>query len=274
MAAKCRKVGNAFEYMVCRALDSLGVTPGDEFTVLKLKRLHKDYTILNESKRTTHAKHAQLCKALRSLKTTFAPNTTYHLQSDGQGARGCSADLIITSDPPIRLSIKHNNKYIKHQRCNKLYLQLSLDEADTRKFRSQYSLINNVYYMKWKNTKFSNISIEEKFELYREINDLTVKWLKKDHTKLLNYIAFILDAKKESVILHWDPNKGVADVLQHDIVLKEHDSSIEVWTKNSFVYIQIDRKTLIKMRLHNGSSRITPTLSLKYETTIEGGKRV
>lgn len=269
MAQRCRVTGNAFEYMVCLCLQQRNVLPIDAKTKDKTLRL------LTSSERVEDPhkglKLEKLHSLFDSLKVVFPSATRYELNADNLGAQGDTADIVI-HPCNIKLSIKNNNSFIKHQRANKLYLQLGLTYGDASTFQQQYKEINDRYHKMWAGlSKFKQVKTSDKFAMYVEINKLTMSWLKKDPVYLKRYLEFVLDSMDPNkYIIKWDARRKKMLLLQFDQLDQLHLAAAQPTFKiraGSFLEIGAG-DLLVKMRLHNASSRISNTLSMKYSTTI------
>lgn len=274
MAQRARLVGNALEYLVCMALEKRQVNPKDPTTSEKTNRLKRDFDRMQEPHSMLIQKYQKLDDVFDSLGVTSARFPTYYINPDNQGdsrGGGQTADIVLpsTTTSPIKLSIKNNNVFIKHQRPNKLHMQLGLDAEDAAAFQGQYKEINDRYYQKWHQQSgyrlFNQIPTEEKFALYQEINDLTISWMLKDLDKLRRYVFFVLDVDPDKYILKWDPGRTDFSVISG--IKTSLDEPPSITTRDgSFIEIRT-HDLLVKLRMHNARSRITPTLSLKYNTT-------
>lgn len=278
MAAKCRAVGNALEYLVCKSLIDRRILPIDNKSEEKLRRLEISYRAFNENAEAAHLKQQKLDATIDSLLSRYRHqenpcpiDTFFKLNADGAGAKGDTADIIVQTRerPIIKLSVKHNNASIKHQRPNKLYLQLALADEDAALFRQQYKQINDRYYEMWRHRPgFADIAFEEKTAWYRDVNALTKQWLERAPEYLARYTCFLLDFDPDKVILKWDQRKQEIETIRYSPDAFGTPTSLSISDTGSFLYIEFDSGKQIKMKLHNASSRITKTLSLKYDTSV------
>jgi hypothetical protein len=269
-------MGNALEYAICQGLQKRKIAPFSTETSDKLKRLKRDFDTVNEPSRI---KYRRLDSVLDTLGITQAKFPQYELTHETIGhIKADTSDLILhsPSDPKdnIKLSIKNNNTYIKHQRPNKLYLQLQLTQKESLRFISAYTAVNDRYFNLWKDLKtWNNVPTTKKFELYEEINQLTLKWISANPARLMCYLGFVLDAADpKKYILKWDPSMNDFMVITYnadDFSIKGKAAKYELSVRDSsFVMIKVGTKHLVQLRIHNASSRITKVLSLKYTTTI------
>jgi hypothetical protein len=236
---------------------------------------------------TRHPMSHRVCLALdyviaaykeqHGLKRLPPGGRQFALQSDNAGssvaAQPTTGDVIIANN--LHISIKHNNLSLKHQKANKLALQLQLVPAKKASFESSFTHISAEFYKRWKSRgTFAKITFEERMELYDRINRLTVEYLQgATKAEFARYISFILSGEacnKSSYILNCDTKGNRVSVLSTckalEATSKDKKPTIEI--RGTFIYITIG-KTIIKMRLHTCTSRITPCIGLKYDTRLE-----
>ena len=279
MAARCRLVGNALEYAVCRSLLRNNIAPIDNVTRDKIKRLEVSHNALAEPDQTFQRKLSKMDAVIKHLgmcnDDKDSSTNTFKLIMDASGAKGDTADVIVygrEGNVLHKLSVKNNNTSIKHQRPNKLYLQLGLAGDDATEYQTAYKAINTKYYEMWRGRVggFADVTFEEKTQWYREINELTKTWLLKDPAHVDRYLRFVLDIDPDKIIVRWNPKPGKEsiDLIKYDETAFSDLDSLNI-SDSSFFYLTFKDGKRIKMRLHNASSRITRTLSLKYDTSIE-----
>ncbi len=271
MARYARVVGNAMEYMVCRALQIRNCKPKDAVTNKRMVKLKRDYDIVSQRCDQSTKINLQLIQVYDRLGIV---NGHFRVNEDQRGAYGDTADVVVENiggECMYKFSVKHNNASVKHQRSNKLYMQLDMSDTDVESFRSDYKLINDTYYTKWSSMgykRFEQCPIEEKFELYREINALTKSFLLKNKEYMHKYISFIADYDPAKRILKWDSRHHKLHVIDTACPDLEN-STIDVSINDSFLCITVNSRVYVRARLHNASGRITPTLSLKYDTALK-----
>lgn len=264
MAQKCRWSGNAFEYLVCKCLQDRKIKTTDVFTKSKMVRIKTNNIDKHELKRT------KLNMMMDALDITPKRTPFFSINHDNHGVSGDSSDVVLHPND-LKLSLKNNNNFIKHQRCNKLYLQLGLSKPEEEQFKTQYKEINDRYFNSWTSkgyTKYHQVDTREKFNMYNEINALTKHWLSKDRKYLERYISFVLDLhpNPNKYTIKWDNSKNALLVLSHhDIAMDDIELTIRA---DSFLDIKLGN-LLVKMRLHNASSRLRKVQSLKYSTSIK-----
>lgn len=253
MGRRCNDIGKLFEHLICDCIEEKGIQ-------ILGKQRNKPLQSFSDTK----IKKEKINKVLDYF--SFQPHTWYQLTPLSQGVQGDTSDIVMIPSN-IRLSIKHNNMFIKHQRCNKLHKQLKLGHDDARQFEEEYKAINDKYFNKWKHCKTFNRC--DKTELYNEINRLSLKWMSGKHEHLVCYLNFILDLNPKKYIIFWDKRKQLVQIIHFD-KLKDiiYNETPHLYISGNFIIIDFS-SILIKMRLHNASSRITRTLSLKYCTTIQ-----
>lgn len=262
-------MGNALEYAICKGLQKRKITPASHQTSDKLKRLKRDFDLVNEPSRI---KYRKLDHVLDRLGINSAEYPMYELTHETIGhTKADTSDVVLTGpSSTMKLSIKNNNAYIKHQRPNKLHLQLGLRSTDADKFVLAYKAINDFYYDAWKHLKtWNKVPTAQKFELYERINTLTIKWIGSSRARLSKYLSFVMDASDpHKYILKWEPGRNDFAIIrhqQHDFNLKQASLTIR---DGSFIEIRLGDSLMVQLRIHNASSRITQTLSLKYTTQI------
>ena len=217
MASRCRKVGNALEYAVCQGLQKRNISPANPATTEKLKRLKRDFDHVNEGSRVKYRKLDTVLDQLGVNATTYP---RYELTDESIGHLNAdTADVVLSggAKTPLKFSIKNNNSYIKHQRPNKLYLQLVLRDPYAERFKAAYAKINDMYYERWKHLKtWDKVPTVEKFELYQRVNELTVEWISRSHARLVRYLSFVLDVSDpQKYILKWVPQRNEFAVIRH-----------------------------------------------------------
>lgn len=285
----CRSVGNAIEYLVCKCLIRKRFVPQSSPRLDKMQMQTQTQTQI-------HSMSHRVCLALdyviaaykeqHGLKRLPPGGRQFALQSDNAGssvaAQPTTGDVIIANN--LHISIKHNNLSLKHQKANKLALQLQLVPAKKASFESSFTHISAEFYKRWKSRgTFAKITFEERMELYDRINRLTVEYLNgATKAEFARYISFILSGEacnksvksvktnKSSYILNCDTKGNRVSVLSTckalEATSKDKKPTIEI--RGTFIYITIG-KTIIKMRLHTCTSRITPCIGLKYDTRLE-----
>lgn len=264
--SKSRHVGNMFEYQVCKLLINRNIRPLNSFTLSKLERFTNN--LEDETKDDSrHRKRRELVNQMLDMMNVRLPHTThFEICHDNNGSNGNAADIVLHPSN-IGLSLKNNNTFIKHQRCNKLYIQLGLMEQDAFLFKQSYQLINNKYVTEWLAkglSRFNQIQLDQKFELYHEINALTSFWLSQKREYVYNYLTFVLSPN--TYFVNWDARKKQLVVFKYNQLPIESSNVHLKITNRSILVIHYDN-LCIKMRLHNASSRLTKTLSVKYSVT-------
>ena len=269
-----RSIGNAIEYLVCRCLINKRFVPQS-----RLDRLAKDVKYVPISapmtKRVNDALDYVICtyKASQGLKRL--PNRRFTVQGDNAGSSRAThpttGDVIIADH--LHLSIKHNNLSLKHQKANKLALQLQLSAKEKAKFETSFSQISREFYERWKiRDKFCNVTFSERMEMYDRVNGLTVEYLKgASEAEFTRYITFLLCDKPLHYILNCDTKGERVSVLSTSGgggCGGGTGSNRDISIRGTFIYIT-HGSSQIKMRLHTCTSRITPCIGLKYDTRLD-----
>ena len=259
-AAKARYIGNMLEYTTAKNLVQRGAKPIDAYSEQKYNKWDASYTDqLCETARMPHS--FQFDSVFSDLKIDFTKPTKFQLAKDSPND---STDIYVYSnDTKTPISLKNRNNKIKHQRPKALYKQLALTPLQTTKFQKAYNEINDRYYDKWKqHALFNELGIKEKQKLYDEVMDLTIKYLSK-RNHMLTYMRFLMESTNNNTLC-WYPEK------ERFIMIPSKASTFSTFSihrETTFIYITTDQIKL-KIRIHNASSRITPKLQLKYDTSI------
>ena len=259
-AAKPRYIGNMLEYATAQAILTRGGSPKNSYTQEKYKKW--DTTYANSLKNMPTSKLYDVTFA--NLKIDFSKPTQFELTRDSPSD---TTDIYIYNDTQkIPISLKNRNNKIKHQRPKALFKQLALSPLDTAKFQAAYNDINDRYYKKWHDnnlTLFSQLGQTEKQELYDQVMDLTIKWLNSSK-HMQTYLNFLLQSTNNNTLC-WYPERD-------RFICIPARSALFKWYRieklSTFIYINTDEFRL-KIRIHNASSRITPKLQLKYDTSID-----
>jgi len=194
--------------------------------------------------------------------------------SDNSGKKGDVTDIrLISSNKTLNISCKNNNISVKHQRPGPTPKHFGCLDNDkiAKVFKDKYKEINSEFYLENKsknfNLKYYNEidGIEKAKNLYSPICNLINEFINDNSSKGSVYQEFLL---------------GVIDYTQiilnkKNIEIKEFGNLPKSYLVSSFInnkgYIVVDfhNEITLSMRLHNASSKITKTGSLKFDTKIE-----
>lgn len=269
-------MGNALEYAICQGLQKRKISPANDDTTQKLKRLKRDFDQVNEPSRVKYRKLDAVLDRL-GVNTMRYPQYELTLHDHANNPSRDTTDVVLKDparpDDALKLSIKNNNTYVKHQRPNKLYMQLDLGSRDADRFKAQYRAINDRYYNMWKHLKtWDKVPTTQKFRMYEEVNQLTLRWIGYSPSRLTKYLSFVLDVSDpQKYILKWAPSANDFVVIRYDpcdFSVKGANKAKLLMRDSSFIEIHMAGGVVIALRIHNASSRITETLSLKYCTTV------
>lgn len=267
-----RSSGDIFEYHVVHSLELLGIKPFNETTKKRRQDLLDAYDKHNQESIAERIKINKLldkfivyCRTLHNR-----PFIHYRLNTDNMGKQGIVSDVVIVDDMKndISLSCKKNNLSLKHQRPSNLDSHLQLDEALSTAYREKYKNVNDTLHKEIQAFKtFKDIPYDKKEKVYGCINKLVIETLQEaSQTHVARLYEFIVSVEKKLVLLY---DSSARQLKVYNYLLQDIPKSMEVTSKNNnYVCIKFDNGLLVQMRLHNASSRITKSLSIKYDTKI------
>lgn len=270
----CRKSGDAFEYAIVYFLKGIKAYAHDRYSEEKEKRLLDKWDSMKVPLRKKLSQAKKIDRAIASIVDSTDIINTYTLVSDDQGRIGDTSDIKIhtSSGKVINISCKNNNLSIKHQRPSNLGKQMNLSDADTRKYREKYMKVNDRYREKWQQyERFNQIDKDQKWRLYRRVNKVVRKQIKRSSTDCQEYfVKYLMSADKDEYIMKWSDQTNTLELVRlHELGKRITDVTVD---ENVLAIHLEDVK--ITMRLHTASSKITKTLSLKYDTKIENMMKV
>ncbi len=262
-----RKSGDLFEYKFATYLLNKGLIFNDEYSKQKYINL-KNKTSENDNINNIN----DALNKIFNIKH-FKNYTIIKFTKDNDGQKGIVSDINIydVHDNYIGFSCKVNNISIKHQRPSSLNKQIGMNEHTEILFKNEYKICNDKWYNKIKNQiTFNKIDKNDKTIMYSEINNIVFKYLNKmtsDEIKF--YYNFLINYDKIYVLKH---NTIKKKLLLYDYVNKTQPTKIlSIEIIKQYIYILFDNNIKIKLRIHNASSKITKSLSLKYDTRIYEG---
>jgi hypothetical protein len=184
------------------------------------------------------------------------------INSDNDGVQGCSNDIsLVNKSDRLGISLKYNNFSIKHPRSAALHNHFTPSDD----YHKEYVKLNKKWYdycIQQNYTQFLHMEDEHKRKLYTEFTEL-----------MLTHITTISQVRKLITFCTCDTEQYVMHLQ------KTHRSTKSYYISNKFD--QSDTHSIIResyntilvtlgphvftFRLHNASSCITNTLSLKYD---------
>jgi hypothetical protein len=185
-----------------------------------------------------------------------------------------TSDIVVHSDPPINISIKHNNLSLKHQKANKLWSQMRMCASRTKRFIEAYEKIENGWHDVWSKggyIPFAELPPVAKTDLYDRVNALTMLHLKTGPKKdVRGYLDFILDLPTQNkYIIKCNRTKNTVNVLQ--VCIPSTQTVTNVVKNGNFLELSLGKNVVVRMRLHSCTTNVTKKLGLKYDTQIKGG---
>jgi len=240
MNARCS--GTFFEYCI---FSSIRANPYDNYTRNKFSNLL-----------STEPNIYNLQNIIKNRDIKYV-----QLLTDNKGRDNITADMLLhlENGDLVGLSCKKNNMSIKHPCPYGLYRFLNSEYQEV--FSNTYSSINN----KWYNVMqpyelFNKVPPTMKQDMLNEVVDLVSANINK------SYIQFLLSQSiiKESYILHCNKNKQLNMYQVNNVDINDFN----ITHNNHWIYINVSNNIDIKMRLHTASSRILPTLKLKFDTKL------
>ncbi len=227
------------------------------------------------------------------------------LMDDKKGQRGVVADIAIkTIDRNIHLSIKNNKLYSKSQRPGNLSDQCGILKSDDRynAFKESYKNICKQFYEGEMNESNKFMKKEEvgemnesnkfmkkeevglesnkvikykkfklvkdiKTKLYVPIYKLTESFLMNlKQNELVEYYKFIKGKDRYYLILNKLKNVEIYDFTK-TYKLPTKITSI-TYDKNNVMILEFDNKFKFSLRLHSARSKLTPEVSIKFDTSL------
>lgn len=265
-----RKIGNDIEYMVSKCLIKMGYKPAkDGYTPGRIKAIASSYK--------SKCLETKICQGLVCILPD--KNTSFSLMRDTHGsstsiARSTS-DIVVHSDPPINISIKHNNQSLKHQKAGNLWSQMRMCASRKERFIDAYEKITSAWYDEFAKSAatYSELSQEAKQTLYDKVNSLILKNLvvapRKD---LQGYLAFILDLPTQNKYILRCDKSGSTSVRIMQVCVPANPPITGIKRHGNFIELQLGSPDLVvRMRLHTCKNSVTPRPALKYDTQLKGG---
>ena len=297
-----RSRGTSLEQLVSKVILNRGIRVDPKCNYTKRRMCNNKKESISDNFDIDHQENP-IASLIESMLDTVLPpvskRQSFQLKQDSAGhLENSSSDIIVRCCPnDIHFSVKHNNLSIKHPKANRLNLQMKMKKADADRYTSAYAKINSRYYKQWTTkrtpsgksgthvataTTFASLPGGEKNQLYREINELTVKYILKASDESLDaYIKFLLDLPSENkYIIKCDFDKNIVSLLQLKTPTlsssgKAKAEKPKVHVSSSGTTINLEYKGyLVSLRLHNCTTRIMPTLGLKYDVKVHNGFNV
>jgi hypothetical protein len=257
-----RLSGDAFEYIFVNTLKTnFSLKSLNPYTDSKEKNLYAKYL------HYAHDHGDKVHKLVEFLTTFLFHNkmTIYELTNENANKHD-TTDVRLYNDTKesINISLKHNNKSIKHPRPRNLFRQVA-SLYDTPGYIKSYARINDIFYTEWKHVRlFKDVPQSNRTELFERVNALMVFHLSACTAEdILSYIYFLTAYCYDVHHIIWYKNEYQTLNL-NECVSTMKSVVVKIYQKHNFVYIGDH----IKMRLHTASSRISRTLSLKYDVQM------
>lgn len=255
--------GKSLEYCICKIIN-------DEY---KIKCTSEDYDTyktkfeqLSTKEQDYFEKSAKLTvQHIKKLFKDKTPVSTF-LNPDSKGKESIVADVIVhhSDNTHTSFSIKNNKFSSKHQRPGAFMERCDMPDKE---YRKNIKLINDKFFSRFAEEKlFKNISSNDIQTLYKDVNEEVVK-----HLRLLNkhqiqcMFKFINSVDKNLHIIK--NNKKNIEI--YDCTKKSIPTRVTVHINDlNHIVLKFNNRYIFDLRLHTASSRITQTLSLKYDTVL------
>jgi hypothetical protein len=217
----------------------------------------KSWKLINAAQRADFIKFSSIL--LQYFKQHLLPDAHIYMPSDRAGASGDVADIVVDY---TRISIKNNRTYAKSQRPSAFPAQLGLDPYDTELYNISYAMISEQPYLDYGPSKCS--LIEYRKDLFEAIYDLTLFYLNKATSDQTIRLFKFLSGKP-----HYQAINRKKDVAIYDFTNNPLPESL-VTRQNKFGHILINFNNgwTYSLRIHTASEKITPKLSLKFDTIL------
>ena len=197
--------------------------------------------------------------------------------SDDYGIKGDVTDIQLTDSESqiVNLSVKNNHKALKHQRPGSLLQQLGFDKntKEDLVYRNKLNQISNIF-LREVNSSYTNVT------KFNEVEKLIFPYIYEPVCKLvsetLNQYGTNVDVSnrfQKFLLGYTDFNKII--LFNNKIEIQSPTSfpksiGMKVSTLNkNYVMIDFLNGIRIKMRLHTASSRISSSLSLKFDSQMD-----
>lgn len=241
-----------------------------KFTCLKNAERYK--ILAGHAETFDHCLFLKVCKMMKHIQNKNGIFESFYPMKDHDGRKGLSEDIcfINTNGRTFAMSLKRNNKDIKHPRPEALATRLKLSKEKIVQYRKMINKIKNDYFTVQK-------CQEETFEMYVSINKVVLNLISTSKTENLTVLFNFMVGKKTDYIAVWKSNDKKS----------KQSSAIELYNTG----IAVDKVTLLKgnvsqnnifltfmtntdhtfefkMRIHTASSQIKKK-SLKYAVNIE-----
>ncbi len=194
---------------------------------------------------------------------------------DSAGKESDVTDIQLTDNVNVlNISVKSNHLAIKHQRPGSLIQQFGISKGteDDIQYRREYEELNKMFHHKLK-------SVNPSAKLFNEVENIKDAYI---YEPICNKVAEKINTYGEKSIHSSDFQSfliGKTDfikiivyptkitVLLFNNLPKSTKMSAEMSSTN-YVNVDFHNGIKVKMRLHTASSRITPNLSLKFDSQL------
>lgn len=255
--------GKSLEYCICNMINyeyNIKCNSKD-FDLYKNKFEH-----LSTEEQDYFEKSARL--TVQYIKTIFNnknPSSTF-LNPDSKGKEAIVADIVVHHEDSTytSFSIKNNKLSAKHQRPASFIGRCNMQDKE---YRQNIKLINDEFFSRFSSAKlFNKVHSNDIQNLYRDVNEEVVKNLQLLNKNQIQHLFNFLNSidKDLYIIKNNKKNIEIYDCTKKSIPTRLVSS---VNDKNRII-LKFNNKYIFDMRLHTASSRITQTLSLKYDTVL------
>lgn len=252
--------GTSLELAVCQSLVSMNICP-DPNCIYTKNRMRMKF----KSPIPSHLIHA-VFKPLAGGRGRRGP-IHFCLQKDVAGLSRSSDVVIHRGRQSIHVSIKSNNKSLKHPSVLNLPKQLGLCTKETAEFRSSLQSIYRRAYHQWSasHETLNTVSRLEKEKVYRQVNALVARQLRKvPIERVVHFLKFLLDPDTY-VLCCKATSANLLRIAMPDVT--STSAKIKVRShRNSFLLLGENGE--VRLRLHTSKSALCENLALKYDVTV------
>lgn len=201
--------------------------------------------------------------------------------TDAAAVKGDVTDIRLTSNSNlINLSIKHNHSATKHQRPSPTPKQCGFKVADTnnQQFIIKYKKIGQQFHTQVNNlaagtTTFSDLkkispsTISN--HIYKPMCALVTDFLNQNCTPphAQQYFSFLI-GNTDFYKIKVDANSTEISEFKNLTPVNKMHAKCRNCPENNYIDITFSNGWEVSMRLHTASSKITPTISLKFDSQL------
>ncbi len=200
----------------------------------------------------------------------------FSIASDNDGRNGIVGDIIIgnANGDIVSVSCKKNNVSIKHQRPVTLWKHLNMqDRRRIEEYKRKYNKIVGRFYKYCREKrfkKFADIKGGAKVKMFREVNELVAETLLSSSKKeVIEFMKYLLSLKEPNLyILHYSESKNIVSLYKTWFDFRDDGEDLRIRVLSNTMMELTFQGVKLLLRVHNASSRILPTISLKYDTKL------